>query len=171
MDRSRARGGRAIRASVEAPEGVGLARDADPRREHAQRFLHLWPVEQLERIRERAPAVVVVLVIEDRLPARRRLSGERGDRHGVRAWCVQRSELLVDVVALLEVEVHDGGVELRFFGQLADRGRRERLTVLDLAGYDVPVPVVRPARDEELRSTMDDDRDLAVLPHQALTFL
>src|SRR5581483_2005416 len=122
----------------------------------ADDLARLGPVQERDRLVAGAPAVVVVLPVEDRLPIGGRLSDERVD---VDAFVIERA-----------VQRRDRRREARLLVQLSRRRRKGRLALLDAAGAEVPVRVVlrRPVHDEELLATAHDDQDF-VRPHAGNT--
>src|SRR5579859_6703189 len=145
-----------IRLPARAGSHVGTSRATGSSRQRPEHRRRLGPVEELGRLLTRQPAVVVVLPVECRLPAGRRLREERLD--------VDR---LVDERC---VEMLELGFEPRLLAQLAYRGLGERLALLHAARDLVPVRVVlrRAVDDEELLPAAHHDEHL-LRPHAGKT--
>src|SRR6185437_8530490 len=149
---------------------AGLRRDsAAPARsrQRPQQRGRLGPEEELHRVVTRAPAVVVVLVIELRLPPRLDVDEERVD---VDPWAARLLPRLRHIREL--AEDHDCvGIESRLLAQLAPRRCLPVLARLHAPRDRVPVaPAVRRAvGDEELVPTADVDQHLAPLVHAGNT--
>lgn len=72
----------------------------DERVELANHFSGFRPEEQLARLTDVAPAIGVVLLVEDRLPVPRRLDAEAADRHLGESIRELVPPLLADAVCL-----------------------------------------------------------------------
>src|SRR5436309_7675069 len=90
-------------------------------RDGADALLEFRPMRELDRVRDRTPAVLGVLVVESRLPARGRFDGVARDRHVVFTGCIQVAKARLDFVGLREFEIKERRLEHRLLHELARR--------------------------------------------------
>src|SRR5436190_7665418 len=110
------------------------------RSQGAHERLRLRPVEELDRVVARAPAVVVVLVVQGGLPALGHLDEKRVHDdllHAGEPGAVLR--LLVERVREHRLEIRWRRVETGLLSQLPSGRSRRRLPLLDAAADSVPV--------------------------------
>src|SRR3990172_133007 len=107
-------------------------------------ILRLRILKKQYRLAPSAPAMIHVLLVERRLPARRRLSGKRHDRdlgHPRGKSSPHFGRLVVERVEIPPVEIDDRCFEPRLLAQLAGGGSRRVLTVVECPRDDVPIPL------------------------------
>src|SRR5581483_4578839 len=119
-----------------------------------QHVARLRPANELGRLGERAPAVLGVLLVQDRLPFPRRLGCEG---------------LAGDLVVGVRVPQREDGVRLEpgLLAELPDGRLVRRLARLDAAGDEVPVGVGRRAEEHERLLAAVDEHERLLSPSHA----